>query len=289
MSQIIQPNPGFYEVHKLRNVDPVIFNPVRIIRSKSDVKVKKQMKYLEDKEVEILDIVFESEDDEDNLTSEEHEIQESHKSKRLVLQKYFAMTHEYSCKYLKEQLEDLNFRIQFLLQLETGTQIDLVDHWIKAERSPKHWQCYKFAKIFLKSLEKCLNYSIQTKISMDRSIWEHSTLTEFHQKIVESNGSLEDFNLEKMRKSFQRLKRYRNAAETNAPKADLFFDVVGSELVTLTEMSLACQREDKKQEMEVKRSRVKRKNIDRENSNWKIVGGCPEDLEDSGFNSGFTS
>ena len=94
-SQIIQPNPGFYEVHKLRNVDPVIFNPVRIIRSKSDVKVKKQMKYLEDKEVEILDIVFESEDDEDNLTSEEHEIQESHKSKRLVLQKYFAMTHEY--------------------------------------------------------------------------------------------------------------------------------------------------------------------------------------------------
>ena len=53
------------------------------------------MKYLEDKEVEILDIVFESEDDEDNLTSEEHEIQESHKSKRLVLQKYFATTHEY--------------------------------------------------------------------------------------------------------------------------------------------------------------------------------------------------
>ena len=54
------------------------------------------MKYLEDKEVEILDIVFESEDDdEDNLTSEENEIQESHKSKRLVLQKYFAMTHEY--------------------------------------------------------------------------------------------------------------------------------------------------------------------------------------------------
>ena len=50
---------------------------------------------------------------------------------------------------MKEQLEDLNFRIQFLVQLETGTQIDLVDHWIKAERSPKHWQCYKFAKIFI--------------------------------------------------------------------------------------------------------------------------------------------
>ena len=191
---------------------------------------------------------------------------------------------------MREQLVDLNFRIQFLLQLETGTQIELIDHWIKAERSPKHWQCYKFAKTFLKSLEKCLNYSIQTKISMDRSIWEHSTLTEFHQKIVESNGSLEDFELEKMRKSFQRLKRYRSDAEQNAPKAELFFDVVGSELVTLTELTFACQREDKKQEMFVKRSRVKQRNIiDRENSNWKIVGGWPDDSADSGFNSGFTS
>ena len=187
---------------------------------------------------------------------------------------------------------DLNFRIQFLLQLEAGTQIELIDHWNKAERSPKHWQCYKFAsKTFLKSLEKCLNYSIQTKISMERSIWEHSSLTEFHQKIVELNGSLEDFKLEKMRESFQRLKRYRSDAEENAPKADIFFDVVGSELVTLTELSLACQREDKKQEMVKRRSQVKQNNIDRQNTNWKIGSAefLGSDDSDSGCKSGFTT
>ena len=76
----------------MRNVDPVIFNPVRIIRSKSDVKVKKQMKYLENKEVELLDVI-ESEDE--DRTPEELEIQESHKGEHLVMQKYFEMTHEY--------------------------------------------------------------------------------------------------------------------------------------------------------------------------------------------------
>ena len=49
------------------------------------------MKYLE-KEVELLDVI-ESEDE--DRTPEELEIQESHKGEHLVMQKYFAMTHEY--------------------------------------------------------------------------------------------------------------------------------------------------------------------------------------------------
>ena len=94
-SQKIQPNPGFYEVHKLRNVDPVIFNPVRIIRSKSDVKVKKQMKHLK-KNVELLDVI-DSEDE--DRTPEELEIQLSHNGEMLVMQKYSAMTHEYRYEF----------------------------------------------------------------------------------------------------------------------------------------------------------------------------------------------
>ena len=153
----------------------------------------------------------------------------------------------FSIQHLKAQISDLVFRIQFLNQLQQGTGVNLIDHWNKALWSPKHYECYKLAVVFLDYLRNCIDYSIKTKIAMDRAIWEHQMAITLHQQILD--GRELKNTKEEMRMVIERIRHYRHLAEIMAPKAERYFDLVDVNLVNLTVLTFRCQREDEKKAM----------------------------------------
>ena len=157
----------------------------------------------------------------------------------------------FSAQHLKAQIPDLEFRIQFLNQLRQGTEVNLIDHWNKALMSPKHYECYKLAVVFLDYLRNCIHYSIKTKIAMERAIWEHQMAITLHHQILDGRESKN--TKEEMRKVIERIRHYRYHAHIMAPKAERYFDLVDINLVNLTILTFRCQREDEKKAMALRK------------------------------------
>ena len=50
----------------------------------------------------------------------------------LIMHDFIRVTHLHSAKFIDiQRLPELNFRIKFLTQMKSGTEVDMVHHWIK--------------------------------------------------------------------------------------------------------------------------------------------------------------
>ena len=86
-SLYIRPNAEFYEIHKLRSVETVIFKPVKNLVQRSG---KLKLKCL-DKVINVLDTIEDY--DQDDETPDEKDDQKN--DANVLMQKYVAMTHEF--------------------------------------------------------------------------------------------------------------------------------------------------------------------------------------------------
>lgn len=52
----------------------------------------------------------------------------------LIMHDFIGVTHRHSAKFIDSQLlPKLNLRINFLTQMKRGTEVDLVQQWIKVK------------------------------------------------------------------------------------------------------------------------------------------------------------
>ena len=86
-SLYIRPNAEFYEIHKLRSVETVIFKPVKNLVQRSG---KLKLKCL-GKVINVLDTIEDY--DQDDETPDEKDDQKN--DANVLMQKYVAMTHEF--------------------------------------------------------------------------------------------------------------------------------------------------------------------------------------------------
>ena len=61
----------------------------------------------------------------------------------LIMHDFIRVTHLHSAKFIDiQRLPELNFRIKFLKQMKSGTEVDMVQHWIKVQQTGSFHEFY---------------------------------------------------------------------------------------------------------------------------------------------------
>lgn len=105
----------------------------------------------------------------------------------LIMHDFIGVTHLHSAKFIDTQrLPQLNFRINFLQQMKSGTEIDMVHHWIQGKKSAIHYNGFKIIRRLYEEIDSSLELFNSTKLAMEQASWEHRSLHLYHAQVCSS-------------------------------------------------------------------------------------------------------